>query len=309
MNKIVIMMRIGFDGEALNNESNIGNVTQPRLVSLSDGTIRNAISGDMLKHNFTRNLRVLANDNEICNPCKFYSPMKNAEVIITDNSLSLNGNKSKQCIIDDVCGFMNASGDKSKRTSCVKFSYAISVDDNEYEIHTHNRVDATENGTKQKSKNKTKDSKVNTELSDIDDCIVNDNLEEKDETNQMIFYKPIRSNVYAITIQLDMDRISFDDEKLKYISPDEVINKRKTKCLQALRNMFIDMEGAMCSTRLPHLRNIEGVAVLKNNKDEVLVKYSALNDDFIKVNKNISTNSIVFNNVEEFVNVLERLMI
>lgn len=305
MNKMVIMMRIGFDGEALNNESNIGNVTQPRLVSLSDGTVRNAISGDMLKHNFTRNLRVLADEDELCNPCKFYSPMKNADVTITDNALSLNGNKSKQCIVDDICGFMNASGDKSKRTSCAKFSYAISVDDNEYEIHTHNRVDATENGTKQKDKNKVK---VKGEIKD-DIVIIDENVEEKDETNQMIFYKPIRSNIYAITIQIDMDRISFDDEKLKYVLSDEIINKRKTKSLQALRNMFIDMEGAMCSTRLPHLRNIEGIVVIKNSKDEVLVKYSALNDDYIKVNKNIATNSFVFNKVEEFVNVLGGLMV
>jgi CRISPR-associated protein Cst2 len=73
MNKIAIMMRLQLAGESLNNEGNIGNVTQPRQIEFSNGEIRQAISGEMLKHLHSRNLRLLAEENELCDTCKIFS--------------------------------------------------------------------------------------------------------------------------------------------------------------------------------------------------------------------------------------------
>lgn len=294
MNKLAIMMRIELKGEALNNEGTIGNIMQPRQISLNNGEVRQAISGGMLKHYHSRNLTLLADENELCDTCKIFSPMKNGQVKTRDDKFSDSGNKVKECIVDDIEGFMNAGkGHNEKRTSCVKFSWAIATEENEFETMFHTRVDPTQDNNKKKSDKKE------------DTCEGNTN---KDQNTQMPFHRPIRSNIYAITIQVDLDRIGFDDEKLIYTLDSDKIQERQRKCIKALINMFVDMEGALCSTRLPHIGNIEGIVVTKNDKNEVLSKYSALNNDYKEINKNISNNSIVFNNIVEFKEVLENLI-
>lgn len=293
MNKISIMMRYQLNGEALNNEGNVGNVMQPRQIELCDGSIRQALSGEMLKHQHTRNLRLLADENELCDTCKIFSPMKNGKIKEKDDNLSDSGNRVKECVIDDVEGFMNAGkGCNEKRPSCIKFSWAIATEENEYQTMFHSRIDNTEGNSKTR---KEKESTINSGNTN------------KNQNVQMPFYRPIRSNEYALTVEIELDRIGFDDEKLKYVLDEEIIKIRKKKCLQALKNMIVDMEGALCSTRLPHIMNVEGVLVQKTDKNEVLTKYSALNDDYKEVNKNISNNSKQFNDIEEFVKVIDEV--
>lgn len=298
MNKIAIMMRLALDGEALNNEGVVGNIMQPRQLELCDGTVRQAISGEMFKHYYSRNLRLLADENELCDTCKIFSPMKNGKVKEIDKKLSASGNRVKECIIDDVEGCMNAGkGNNEKRTSCSKFSWGIAIEENEYQTSLHSRVDPTQTNNKSKNKKVEEDGDTTSEANT-----------NKDQNTQMIFYRPIRSNIYAITIELELDRIGFDDEKLIYAVDEETRIKRQKKAIKALINMFLDMEGAMCSTRLPHIRNIEGILVHKTDKNDVLVKYSALNDDYKEVNKNIGTNTKEFNNIEEFVEVMNSIV-
>lgn len=287
MNKIAMMLRIKLNGEALNNEESIGNVIIPRQIELMDGTVRQALSGEMLKHFHTKNLRLLADDEELCDTCKIFSPMKNGDVKENDKKYSASGNRTKQCIVDDIEGFMNAEKSKNeKRTSCIKFSWAIATCDNDYTETLLSRVDPTEKNNKKKSETK----------------------DENNKSDQMIFYRPIRSNEYAITIQVDLDRIGYDDEKLIYTLPENEIKSRQIKCLKALKNMFIDMEGAMCSTRLPHIMDIEGVIVKKTDKNQVLSKYSALNSDYKEVNSAISDDSIIFNNMGEFSKAMNEIL-
>lgn len=292
MRKIAIMMRVRLDGEALNNEGNVGNVIQPRQIELCDGTVRNAIAGEMLKHYHSRNVRLLADDSELCDTCKIFSPMKNSVIKDKDKNLSESGNRVKECIVDDIEGFMNAGkGRNEKRTSAIKFSWAIGTEENDYQTMLHNRVDPTEKNTKKKDEDTTSDANT-----------------IKDQNTQMIFHRPIRSDEYAITIQVDLDRIGFDDEKLIYAISEKDIKTRQEKCMKALVNMFVDMEGAMCSTRLPHIRDIEGIVVDKQDKNEVLTKYSALNNDYKKVNEKLSNRSHQFDNIEEFVEVMNSLI-
>mgnify|MGYP000961114833 CR=1 FL=1 len=296
MNKLAIMMKIGLDGEALNNEGTIGNIIQPKQVSLSDGTIRQALSGEMLKHYHSRNLRLLADGDELCETCKIFSPMKNGEIKKIDKNLSASGNRVKKCAVCDSEGFMNAGkGHNEKRKSCIEFSWGIATAENDYQTIQHSRIDPTEknNKPKKKGENETTTSDANTNES---------------QNTQMLFYKPLRSNIYAITIEIELDRIGFDDEKLVYAIDENARKSRQKKVIQALINMFIDMEGAMCSTRLPHIRNIEGVLVHKTDRNDILVKYSALNDDYKEVNKKIGTNVSEFNNIKEFIKVLNSVV-
>lgn len=294
MNKIALMMRIQLNGEALNNEGNIGNLIQPRQIELNDGTIRQAISGEMLKHLHSRNVRLLADDNELCDTCKIFSPMKNAEVRTEDKNLSASGNKVKECIVDDIEGFMTAKkGKTKKRTSCIQFSWAIATEENEYQTVLHSRVDSTSLNSKKKSKKESADNEDGTSV---------------DQNTQMIFHRPIRSNEYALTIVVDLDRIGFDDEKLIYAISEEERILRQKKCIRAIVNLFTDMEGAMCSTRLPHICNIEGIVSIKTDKNQVLSKYSALNDDYIEENKKVSDNTKEFKSMHEFKEVMESLV-
>lgn len=301
MNKLAIMLLITLEGEALNNEGNIGNTLQPRQIELSDGSVRDAISGEMFKHFHSKNLRLLAEDNELCETCKIFSPMKNGKIKIKDKDLSESGNRVKECIVDDVEGFMNAGkGNNEKRTSCIKFSWAIARGENDYQSMLHNRVDPTDKNNKSKNEQIVNDSESIDTTSDANT--------NKNQNTQMIFYRPIRSNEYALTIQIDLDRIGFDDEKLKDAVSEEIKKRRQSMCLKAVKNMFLDIEGALCSTRLPHLRDIEGIIVNKTDKNEVLSKYSALNEDFIEKNKKLSTNSIEFKNIEEFAKCIDDII-
>lgn len=310
MRKIAIMLRVGLNAEALNNEGNIGNVMQPRQIELYDNTIRNALSGIMLKHFHHKNLRLLANEDEICSTCRIFSPMKNGVVDNIDTNFSISGNKVKNCIVDDIEGFMDAGGTNSKRTSVIKFSWGIGVEENDYISVLHNRIDPTEKNNKKREDNKkdkkTKNTNEQSETTIEEDTTSDANTNQKQNT-QMIFYKPLRCDEYAITIQIDLDRIGFDDERLIYTLPEEKIKERQKKCIKALTNMFLDMEGAMCSTSLPHVMSIEGVLVDKTDKNDVLVKYSALNKDYKEINEKIANKSTIFNNIEEFVKTMNDL--
>lgn len=292
MRKIAIMMRMKMDGESLNNEGNIGNVIQTRQISVLGGGVRDAISGEMLKHYHSRNLTLLADQEELCDTCKIFSPMKNAKVE-ENEGISASGSRVKACIVDDVHGFMNAGKSRNeKRNSVIKFSWAIATEDSESQTKLQTRVDVTDKNNAKKVKGKTTSS-ANTIT---------------EQNTQMIMHKPIRSNEYAITIQVELDRVGFDDEFQQHVFEEDIIKARQKKVVAALKNMFLDMEGALCATRLPHISNIEGVVVDKQNKDEVLVKYSALNDDFKFVNEKLATNSRKFDNIIEFAEALDSLI-
>lgn len=294
MNKIALMMRIKLNGEALNNECMIGNLIQPRQIELCDGTIRQAISGEMLKHMHSRNLRNLSEENELCDTCKIFSPMKNGAVKNNDSNLSDCGNKVRECLIDDIEGFMDArKGKNIKRNSCIQFSWAIATEENEYQTMLHTRVDSTSGNKKKKAEK---------------DSLANEGNTNKDQNTQMLFHRPIRSNEYAVTVMVDLDRIGFDDEKLIYAVSDEVRLDRQKKCIKAIIDLFTDMEGAMCSTRLPHICGLEGVVVVKNDKNQILSKYSALNDDYIEENERVSDNTHRFKTMYEFKKVMMELV-
>lgn len=282
MKQIALMLRMELVGEDLNNEGTIGNVVQPRQIILENGEIRQAISGEMLKHFHSRNLRNLATEEELCDRCVIFSPMKAGKVEKEDKKLSASGNKVKNCIIDDVEGFMDAGKSNAKRTSCIQFSWAIATKENDYQNMLHTRVDVTEKGGKKN--------------------------EGEDKSAQMIFNRPLRNNTYATTVMLDLDRIGFDDEKLVYVLDKETIKERQKKSLIALRDTFANIQGANCTTRLPHLCNIEGIVVRKTNAEQVLTKCSPLKDNYREEIKEVCEDTKEFDSVVEFVKVIDTLI-
>lgn len=282
MKQIALMLRMELVGEDLNNEGTIGNVMQPRQIILENGEIRQSISGEMLKHFHTRNLRNLATDEELCDECKIFSPMKAGKVKKEDKKLSVSGNMVRNCIIDDVEGFMSTKGKNAKRRSCIQFSWAIATKENDYQNMLHTRVDVTEKGGKKN--------------------------ESEDKSAQMIFNRPLRNNTYASTVMLDLDRIGFDDEKLIYVLDEESIKERQKKSLIALRDTFANIEGASCTTRLPHLCGMEGIIVRKTDVEKVLTKCSPLKNNYREEIKEVCEDIKEFNSVVEFVKVIDELI-
>ncbi|WP_027409658.1 DevR family CRISPR-associated autoregulator [Anoxybacteroides tepidamans] len=289
--RLNFILRFEVDAEALNNEETIGNVVKTRTIQLRDGSLRNAITGNLIKHVFTKNVRLLTEHHELCDTCKIFSPMKNGKIKVKDERLSANGNRVKECAVDDLCGFMNAGkGQNEKRYSVAQFSWAIAREGTRNDSVLYTRVDPTEKNAKTKKEQADTLSDANT---------------NKDQNAQMIFYRPIRSSEYALTIQLDLHRVGFDDEKLMYAVDHETIKRRIKNALKAVRNTLVDIEGAMCSTNLPHLRGVYGIVTEKTDREQITAKYSALNEDFIEVNQKLSTVSHTFNNIQQFKELIE----
>lgn len=292
--KLHFALRVELVAEALNNEDAVGNVTKGRVVNLTDGDIRNALSGPMLSHVFATNLRALSNVEEICSTCKIMSPMRNGAVREVDTTLSASGNRVKNCVIDDIMGFMNAGkGANEKREKAVSFSWGIQSKGPAPSTVLHSRVDPTEKNAKPKQKDDTT-SDANT---------------NKDQNTQMLFHGTLRSSEYALGTQMNLSRIGFDDERQKYITEDnELIKHRIKKALIAFRNTILDIHGAKCSSNMPHLIKVTGIVTEKTNAIDLMTKYSALNDDFISIHKDLSEVSYEFQDVTEFNKVMETLL-
>lgn len=302
--KIQFALRLDLVAEALNNEDNLGNVTKSRMIKLSEQEIRNAISGNMLSHVFTKNLRALSDSKELCDTCKIFSPMKNGKIKSIDESLSSSGNRVKNCIIDDICGFMNAGkGQNEKRNKVLNFAWAIATEGT-CDTVLYNRVDPTDKNSKTKYE---QEKIIHDNGNEILDTTSEANT-NKDQNAQMIFHRPIRSSEYAVITQINLSRVGFDDQKQKYVFEDkDIIKERIKKVLVAYRNTLLDIEGAMCSTNMPHLKGISGVVVEKTSAKELMSKYSPLNDDFKEVHVKASEGK-EFNGITEFVSIIDGLL-
>lgn len=312
--KLQFAMELDLVAEDLNNEDNLGNVTKSRMIKISEDEIRNAISGNMLSHVFNKNLRAIADNDELCDTCKIFSPMKNGVVKEIDESLSDSGNRVKNCIIDDICGFMNAGkGNNEKRSKVLSFAWAIAKNGT-CDTVLYNRVDPTDKNSRPKEEQKIRDEN-NKEIIDT----TSEANTNKSQNAQMIFYRPIRTSTYAIITQINLSRVAFDDQKQKYVFEDKnIIKSRIKKLLIAYMNTILDIEGAMCSTNMPHLRGVSGVLTEKTSGKELMSKYSPLNEDYKEVllgdEDNNKFNNVnlcegkEFNNISEFIKVIDELL-
>jgi CRISPR-associated protein Cst2 len=104
--------------------------------------------------------------------------------------------------------------------------------------------------------------------------------QERQVTAQMIYHRPTRSGVYALISAFQPWRIGLNEVDYTYVIKDEDRNIRYQLALSAYKAAFIRTEGAMTSTRLPHIEAIEGVVVTSESNFPVPV-ISPLRDTFI----------------------------
>ncbi len=252
-----IAARATLNMHSLNNEGGEGNQIQTRMVEIVDagGTLHsvNALSGDMLKHILMEHFYQLARSQDVslCESCSRF----NANRINADKDFFAVADKEKfsdaqfisamlqRCAIDDVAGILVTEGKRSiPRKSISEFGWVIGLPEKtRTESYLHVKY-ASERGEKKRSEDATGQEKTGSNL------------------GQSLFHRPASSGVYAIVCHLELARIGYNDILQDYaFKDDEARQKRATLLLESLLHTFIELNGAMRSSQLPHLVGLEGV--------------------------------------------------
>ena len=240
---------------SLNNEGSEGNQIQTRMVEIVDssGTLHsvNALSGDMLKHILMEHFYQLARAREIslCESCSRF----NANRINADKRFLRETEKVsdaqfisamlKLCAIDDVAGVLVTEGKRSiPRKSISEFGWVIGLPDKtRTESYLHVKYVA-ERGKEKRSEDAAAQEKTGSNL------------------GQNLFHRPASSGVYAIVCHLELARIGYNDILQEYAFEGEQERVQRAKLLlESLLHTFIELNGAMRSSQLPHLVGLEGV--------------------------------------------------
>jgi CRISPR-associated protein Cst2 len=251
----------------LNNEGSEGNQLQTRMVDVvaPDGNLYNvnAISGDMLKHIQAEHFFHLARQRnlQLCDGCKLFNPNRiNADASFINRTRSLKDVETldellRTCAMDDVEGILITEGGRSiPRKSVVEFGWAIGIPDETRDGHNQSFFHvkyATERSESQRTQDATKRAKK--AEGDEEGKTGGANLQ------QAIFHRPASSGKYAIVCHLEFGRIGYNDIAQRYALSPEERSRRGTVLLESLLHTFVQLNGAMRSSQLPHLVSLKGV--------------------------------------------------
>jgi CRISPR-associated protein Cst2 len=314
--ELAIVGRITWDLHSLNNEGSLGNVTEPRTVMLADGTKSDGVSGEMLKHVHVQSLWQIAGDKlPLCSNCRTLEPNKaneeerigalgkeyaaldkkagkggrdgdgdsddgTAEDSATAKKAQAKANADKarrkrelteqamklaisQCAICDLHGFL-VEKPTINRSSCLEFGWAVGLPDQWHrDLHLHARHAVGE-------RSKPKGEKAEGEDSEGDDS----------GTSQMVYNRPTRSGKYAVVTLFAPWRIGLEHFDYTYVIGHADRKTRFDLAMRAYQAMFWRTDGAMTTTRLPHIEGFEGAVVVSRTNLPVPT-VSALADDYI----------------------------
>lgn len=246
-----IAARATLNMHSLNNEGGEGNQIQTRMVEIvgHDGLLHsvNAISGDMLKHVLMKHFyqHARARNITLCQSCQRF----NANRINADEDFIKNASKNdaefidqmlKTCALDDVAGILVTQGRSTPRKSISEFGWVLGLPGRvETETYLHVKY-VSERGSEKRAE-------------DAEGQKTGANL------GQSIFHRPASSGVYAIVSHLELARIGYNDINQKYALTKEERQLRASLLLESLLHTFIELNGAMRSTQLPHLIALQGI--------------------------------------------------
>src|SRR6266704_1879887 len=249
---VSIAARATLDMHSLNNEGGEGNQIQTRMVDIVDheGNLHNvnAISGDMLKHVLTEHFyhQARAQGAPLCQSCQRF----NANRINADKNFIKGAEKASDaefidqmlqtCAIDDVAGILVTEKRSLPRKSITEFGWVLGLPDR---VSTNSYFHAKYVSERSAEKR----------AEDAEGQKTGANL------GQSIFHRPASSGVYAIVCHLELARIGYNDIKQSYAIDETERQRRAAVLLESLLYTFIELNGAMRSTQLPHLVALEGV--------------------------------------------------
>jgi CRISPR-associated protein Cst2 len=251
---VSIAARATLNMHSLNNEGGEGNQIQTRMVDIVDfaGNLHNvnAISGDMLKHVLMKHFyqQARAQEAPLCQSCQRFDVnringyrefIKRSETEKVKDIDFIN-QTLKMCAIDDVAGFLVTEGRSTPRKSITEFGWVLGLPERVRTGSYFHAKYVSERSAEKRAEDAT-DQKTGANL------------------GQSIFHRPASSGIYAIVCHVELARIGYNDIKQDYaIDPDER-QRRASLLLESLLYTFIELNGAMRSTQLPHLVALEGV--------------------------------------------------
>ncbi|MGQ9472363.1 MAG: DevR family CRISPR-associated autoregulator [Candidatus Aminicenantales bacterium] len=266
-----ILARVTWNLHSLNNEGTLGNVTEPRTVVLASGEKTDGISGEILKHVHAYNVWLLQEDkSKFCEACQKFHPQKadmNSEVKKAANPEAAMKIAISSCVLCDLHGFLVAQRMSIGRPSTVEFGWALGIPEKTHRsVHIHARHSMVG-----RSKEEQKPESENLEEA---------GRQERQPTAQMIYHRPTRSGVYAFISVFQPWRVGLNEVNYKYVISEDERKLRFQLALNAYKASLIRTEGAMTSTRLPHVQGIEG-AVVVSETNFPAPAVSPVNDDYL----------------------------
>lgn len=251
-----IAARATLDMHSLNNEGGEGNQIQTRMVDIvgADGRIYNvnAISGDMLKHIQAQHYFELARATRLplCVGCAQFD----ANRINADEEWKKTAPKRdrealdallRYCSLDDTAGILITSMGEEKRSlprkSVVEFGWVVGIPSLvQSESYFHVKY-ASERGKEAR----------------VADAAARES--EGSNLGQAIFHRPASSGVYALVCHIELSRIGYNDISQTYAIDEGQRASRAHALLQSVMHTFLELNGAMRTTQLPHLVALEGM--------------------------------------------------
>lgn len=275
-----ISSRVTYNLHSLNNEGGEGNQIQTRMVNLMSQNGRlaqvNAISGDMFKHIQNEHAYLLARDggHRLCKGCEIFDTNRiNGDAGFLKRTASFNNVQLidallETCTLDDLEGILITEGKRSvSRSSVLEFAWVAGIPD---EVRTdqffHVKYNPQSRSKQELKANKEKaQSKPEGEPETEEPESQNErNTSDGSNRGQAIFHRPASSGNYAIVANLEAARIGYNDIAQKYTLDEAERTKRLRLMLQSLLYTFIQPNGAMRGTQLPHLLDMEGVITVSS---------------------------------------------
>lgn len=259
---LAISARATINMHSLNNEGGEGNHIQTRMVDVigENGELYNvnAISGDMFKHIQAEHLYRLAQgmDVPLCSACARFDAnrisgdpnfMRRIEAE-KYSSAQVIDDMLRTCVVDDLEGNLITAGKRSvPRKSVAEFGWVVGVPE---QVHTEQYFHVKYNTA------------TRTQAEATGNAGPSDAGAEPDRSSnlgQAIFHRPASSGVYALVTNLEAARIGYNDITQRYAVDEAGSTTRLRLLLQSLLYSFVQMNGAMRNTQLPHLVNLAGV--------------------------------------------------
>lgn len=248
-----ICARATLDMHSLNNEGGEGNQIQTRMVDIvgADGRLHNvnAISGDMLKHIQAEHLYHIARnggDLPLCAACQVFDANR-----ISADAEYIAGIKGKsdaeaidlmlqRCALDDLEGNLITADRSTPRKSVVEFGWVVGIPDTTTTDSYFHVKYATERGEAARAAAEAEEAR-------------------RANLQQAIFYRPASSGIYAVVSHYEASRIGFNDISRRYVLDEAARRTRYQALLESVLYTFVQPNGAMRATQLPHIVAIEGV--------------------------------------------------
>ncbi len=311
--EIAIVGRVTWNLHSLNNEGTIGNVTEPRTLVLWDGTKTDGVSGEMMKHihAFWTWVQAKNKNLSLCTACKKFQPQRadaaREELESNDNAKAV-ATAIKRCVLCDLHGFL-VQKPTIHRQSTIEFGWIVGVPDKVHrDFHIHARHAVVERGVEGQSA----ETRETTDLGERTlEVTGTDQEETRKVAAQMVYHRPTRSGVYALVTLFQPWRIGLNEVDYSYVINDDNERKKHYKlALTAYEWIFKRPDGAMITTRLPHIEGMEGL-VLFSTQPVPVPLLSPLREDYQERLKQLAQKQEIeakpFDDLAKLVDILTEL--